>query len=90
MTRRAMLFAMTVLGPIAAHAECSDEVAADYARANALPPSNGRSALLEQIQRAEIAHHEGDEEECQSAVSDATEVLSHVQPLPPVSGTQKQ
>ena len=82
MTFRAMLFASIALAPFLAHAECSDDVAAAYARANALPPSNGRSALLEQIQRAEIAHHEGDEEECQSAVAEATEVIEHLTPVP--------
>ena len=76
MIRTTVLASLIVIAPIAARADCPQEVAADYARARALPPTPGRAALLEQIQRAEIAHHEGDEDECVEAVGQATEVLN--------------
>lgn len=76
--RPALLVALVVIAPVAARAACADDVATAYARANALPPSNGRAALLEQIQRAEIAHHEGDEDECRTAVGDAVDVLDQL------------
>ena len=76
----ACLAVLVAIAPIAARADCPNEVAADYARANALPATPGRAALLEQILRAENAHHEGDEGECVEAVSQATEVLNAVAP----------
>ena len=75
---RPLLCAAALLAPIAAKADCAGDVADAYRRANTLPATNGRAALLEQIQRAEIAHHEGDENECVSAVADAKEVLDDV------------
>jgi hypothetical protein len=82
---RPLLFAAALLAPIAAKADCARDVAEAYSRANTLPASNGRAALLEQIQRAEIAHHEGDENECLSAVADAKEVLDEVHAAPATS-----
>jgi len=79
MLRRSSLALLMVIAPVGASATCSDEVAAAYARANALPPTAGRAALLEQILRAEVAHHEGDEEGCAKAVGQATEVLDTVE-----------
>lgn len=67
-----------VVAPLAAHADCRSGVAAASARAEALTPSSGRAALLEQIQRADIAHHEGDETECLDQLSMATEVLDRI------------
>ncbi len=75
---RLALAACLAIAPMAAHAGCPDGVAADYARARALPPTPGRAALLEQIQRAEVAHQEGEEDECLSALAEATEVLDKV------------
>ena len=78
MVWRVTLALLATLAPLAAYADCSQEVARAYERANALPPSPGRSALLEQIQRAEIAHHEGDEDECVDAVQMADDVLAQI------------
>ncbi len=75
---RHILIAALLLAPIASHAGCNEDVAAAYARARPLPPTPGRAALLEQIQRADVAHHEGDEEECRNQLSDATDVLDQI------------
>ena len=75
MIRAAMVSMLAAIAPAAARADCSQEVGAAYARAMALPATAGRAALLEQIQRAEVAHHEGDEGECADQLSSATEVL---------------
>ena len=75
---RFVLIAATLAAPISSRAGCTDDVSAAYAQARTLPSTPGRAALLEQIQRAEIAHHEGDDAECRSALADATDVLDKV------------
>ena len=83
---RLVLLTACLLAPIAAKADCASDVATAYRRANTLPATDGRAALLEQIQRAEIAHHEGDDEECISAVAEANTVLNDVH-VPTVPST---
>ena len=78
MTRRAAIAVLAILLPFPAAAACRDDAAAAMARAEALPPSPGRAALQEQIQRADIARHEGDDAECVDALSGATEVLDRI------------
>ena len=78
MTRRAAIAVFALLLPLPAAAACRDDVAAAMARAEALPPSPGRAALQEQIQRADIAGHEGDDAECADALSVATGVLDSI------------
>lgn len=78
MTRLAAFAVLAVLIPFPAAAACRDDAAAAMARAEALPPSPGRAALQEQIQRADIAGHEGDDGECADALSMATGVLDSI------------
>ena len=75
---RHALIAAPISTPIVAYAGCYEDVAAAHARARPLPVTPGRSALLEQIQRAEIARHEGDEEDCRSQPAEAVEVVGKV------------
>lgn len=72
------LAALLLLPCAAAHADCQSGIAAAMRRANRFPASPGRAALLEQIQRADVAHHEGDEAECQDQLRDATSVLDKI------------
>ena len=67
-----------MLQPVAAEADCQGDIAVTTARAKALPATTGRAALMEQIQRAEIARHEGDEGDCRDQLSMATDVLDKI------------
>ena len=78
MTRCAAIAVLAVLLSFPAAAACQDDIASATARAEALPPSPGRAALQEQIQRAEVARHEGDDAECVDALSVATGVLDSI------------
>ena len=75
---RPLLLAALLLPPVAAHADCQSGVAAAMQRANRLPVTPGRAALLEQIQRADVAHHEGDEDDCADQLKQATAVLDQI------------
>ena len=76
--RLALLICLSVAMPLVAHADCAHGVALAYRRAGTLPPSKGKAALLEQIQRADIAHHEDDESGCNDALAIATNVLNRI------------
>ena len=78
MKHAAVVAALALIAPGAAYADCQADIATSYERANALAPSFGRSALLEQIQRAEIAHHEGDDEACREELATALDVLGQI------------
>ena len=69
---------LLLLASAAAHADCQSGTAAAMRRADALPPSPGRAALMEQIQRAEVAHHEGDDGDCTEQLAHATDVLDRI------------
>ncbi len=73
-----LIVAPLVVAPLAARAVCQAGIAAASRRAEALSASPGKAALLEQIQRADIAHHEGDENECTDQLSMATDVLDRI------------
>ncbi len=75
---RLMLVLLAAAWPLAARANCAHDVAVAYHRAAALPPSKGKAALLEQIQRADVARHEDDEGGCVDALATATSVLDHI------------
>ena len=72
------LTAALLLPSPAARADCQSGIAAAMTRANSLPRSSGRAALLEQIQRADVAHHEGDEGDCADQLREATDVLDRI------------
>ena len=78
MRRILLATALVTLAPIAARADCQAGIAAATKRAGGLPASSGKAALLEQIQRAEIARHEGDETDCADQLSMATDVLDRI------------
>ena len=67
-----------LLSPLSAYADCQSGAAAAMRRAEALPPTAGRAALLEQIQRADVAHHEDDEGDCTDQLRAATDVLDQL------------
>ena len=73
-----LVMAPSVVAPLAARADCQAGIAAASRRAEALSASPGKAALLEQIQRADIARHEGDETECADQLSMATDVLDRI------------
>ncbi len=75
---RPLLFAVLLLAPLAARADCQAGIAAAMGRADRLPVTPGRAALLEQIQRADVAHHEGDEDDCADQLKQATVVLDQI------------
>lgn len=61
-----------------ASASCETGITVALHRAAPLPATSGKAALLEQIQRAEIARHEGDEGDCIGELSVATHVLDEI------------
>lgn len=73
-----LAFALVMLASVSAHADCQAGVADAMRRANALPETSGRAALLEQIQRADVARHEGDQDECVDQLQSATDVLDKI------------
>ena len=76
---RLIVLALAALLPsTAVRADCQAGIAAAIRRTNAQPPSAGRAAMLEQIQRADVARHEDDESECLEQLKDATAVLDQV------------
>ena len=78
MRRISIALAALLLSSIAAVADCPSDIPAALQRANALPTTAGRAALLEQIQRAQVAHHEDDEGECVDQLKIATDVLDSI------------
>lgn len=78
MRRISIALAVLLLPSMAAYADCPSAIEAAVQRANALPPSAGRAAMLEQIQRAQVAHHEDDEGECIDQLKLATDVLDSI------------
>lgn len=73
-----LLVALAILPAFEARADCQAGIAVAMRRAAALPPSSGRAALLEQIQRADVAHHEGDAGECTEQLREAVSVLDQI------------
>ncbi len=78
MRRTLLAIVLVTVAPIAARADCQAGIAGATRRAASLPASSGKAALLEQIQRAEIARHEGDETGCADQLSMATDVLDRI------------
>jgi hypothetical protein len=61
-----------------AHADCATDINRALDQAKQLPDTRGRGSLLEEIERARISRHEGDEAGCQEQIDHVLRVLRTV------------
>lgn len=82
--RRQVAWALTIssfglaASPAVARTSCGSGIERALHRTEPLPETPGKAALMEQIQRAQIALHEGDESDCADELSTATDVLDRI------------
>ena len=72
--------------PGVARADCAADIDKALVQARALPQSAGKNAVLEDIERARISRHEGDEDDCKEQIGGVLDLLktSGKPPKPPI------
>ena len=64
-----------------AHADCNAEINKALPLARALPDPRGRSAVLENIERARATWHDGDEDGCRDQMREVLALLERPVPV---------